>query len=216
MKKNKLVIKLVVATVAIGGLFFGGEYLARNVLEKQVIAEETKELSEEEQIAKEMEEFKRRQEEVDNMSVRKYYIEATEMNPETSKEEIVWKKAPEFVAAFEEKFGEDTADIKNKDLSNDQFHYLMALIDLHEYAENPILKRNEAADVEYAEEMSLELNVSDVMAMAPNEDTEKIVEEICQKAGVNPDGNIKELTPELILEINDKLFEYEQENHIHE
>lgn len=216
MKKNKLVIKLIIATIAVGGLFFGGEYFARNILEKQVIASGKKELSEEERIAKEMEESRRWMEEVDNMSVKEYYKEATDINPETKEEELIWSRGAEIVSTFEEKFGLNSGNIKNKELSKEQFDYLHAVVSWYSLEDNPILKRNEADNVEYAEEMSLELNVSDIMAIAPNKETEKIIEDICKEAGVNPDGKVKDLTPVLIIEINDKLFEYEQTTHIHE
>lgn len=215
MKKNKLVIKLIIATVGVGTLFFGGEYFAKNILEKKVIASEEEKLSVEEQIAKEMEESKHRMEEVDNMSVREYYEEATDINPETKEEELVWSQGAEIVSTFEKKFGINSANIKNKELSREQFDYLHAVVSWYVLEDNPILQKNEAPGIEFAEEMSLELNVSEVMAMSPNKETEKIIDEICRKAGINPDGKVKELTPELIIEINDRLFEYEQANSSH-
>lgn len=192
MKVNNLFFKMIFITLIIGTVFFTGTYLAKNILEKDVITKKAEE-------PESMEAYIARRE---KMSVREF-------------NETTWDKGKEIVSDFEKKFGSKASELTDKELSNEQYEYLNALYHLHEKGNNDILKRNES-QAEFMEDMSLESSMAEIMAISPDKNTEKIIENICSKGDVNPDGKVKELSPEMIMEIQEKLFEYEQKNNLHE
>ncbi|WP_086350672.1 hypothetical protein [Candidatus Enterococcus clewellii] len=197
MKKMALWKKLTLATVVICGLFFGGITLAQNLSEQSILAASNNQETEEEAIARTQKEFER----IDKMSVQEYYIDYLDYDPR-------------IMADFEEKYAEDANEVKIKDLDNEKSNYLMALTSFYENGDQPILARNEqkengeviiGANGEYA--YSLETLSGDVAALSDAIDSTTPIIEICVRHGVDPEGKIRDLTPEIIVEIDRKLFE---------
>ncbi len=185
MKQKGLLKKLAMVTVGIGLLFFIGTYFVQAASEMQVLS---------------------------NANV----VSEKEFTEETVKEyyEKSFESGKTIISQLEEKFGPEISQLSLEELSDEQYNYLNAVYYLNQYKNNEILAQNEK-NVEYAEEMSLESSLSEIMAMTPDENTEKIIEQICKEANVNPDGKIKDLTADLIVEIDRQLFEYEQKNFGH-
>ncbi|MBP1046132.1 hypothetical protein I6N96_07540 [Enterococcus sp. BWM-S5] len=196
MKKMGLWKKLIIATVTICALFFGGVTLAQNLSEQSIMTA-TNDQEIEEAIARSQKEFER----IDKMSVREYYVDYLDYDPR-------------IVVDFEEKYKVDASQTKMKDVDRERNNYLMALTSFYENGNQPILAKNEEKEDgqviigesgEYA--YSLETLSSDVAALSDAIDSETPIIEICVKYGVDPDGKVRDLSPEIIMEIDQKLFE---------
>lgn len=113
----------------------------------------------------------------------------------------------EILQEFAEKFDLDIHQTTVGDLTSEQSFYLEALIQLRNYPDAPILARNEVPSDDEDYLMSLETMVADAMAMAEEDDSESVIEEILEKHQIDPDGLVKDLNVEIILEINNALYE---------
>lgn len=196
MKKIGLWKKLIIATVVICGLFFGGITLAQNLSEESIVAASNEE-DIEEAIEKAQQEFER----IEKMSVREYYVDFLNYDPRIA-------------ADFEGKYTLDANQTKMNEVKGEQFNYLVALASFYENGNQPILARNEQkedGEVVLGENgdfaYSLETLSGDVAALSDAIDSETPIVEICVKHGVDPDGKIRDLSPEIIMEIDQKLFE---------
>jgi len=196
MKKITLWKKLIAITAGICTLFFVGIALTQTLSEESIVKASNKE-GIEAAIQEAQEEFER----TESMSVQEYYVNYLGYDPRIT-------------ADFEQKYALDATQVIMKDITNEKFDYLMAVTALYENSEQPILSRNEQkengqvvigenGEVAY----SLETLSSDVAALSDSVDSETPIIEICKKYDIDPDGKVGDLTPAIIMEINQKLFE---------
>lgn len=196
MKKAGIWKKLAIATVVICGLFLGGITLAQNLSEESIVAE-----SNEQDIEAAIEKTQQQFEQIDKMSVREYYVDYLGYDPRIA-------------ADFEEVYQTDASQVKMKDVEGERFDLLVALVSFYENGDQPILAKNEQKEdgqVVIGENgdfaYSLETLSSDVAALSDEIDSETPIIEICVKHGIDPDGKVRDLTPAIIMEIDQKLFE---------
>ena len=203
----KLSTKLLVSTLAIGSLFLGGTYLSQSLSEKRILTQAEKEKNSETLQPMASEEDIN----TDEMTIKTYYNDYLEASPKVTE-------------AFAEKFGADALTIKMQEMftassgHKEKFDYISALYRFYQNSDQPILAKNEVKEKnkegdlevvlnEHGEySYSLETELRDVNALSPAIDSAKAIKEICQKNGIDPDGKIGDLTPELILEIDEALF----------
>ncbi|MGG5329772.1 hypothetical protein [Enterococcus sp. AZ163] len=93
------------------------------------------------------------------------------------------------------------------ELTKEQFDYLQASYYLHSEAEAPILAKNEKPSTAEDFTYSLESMEGDVMAMGEEDDSEAPILAILEKYQVDPEGKIKDLNVEIIMEISAALFQ---------
>lgn len=196
MKKAGIWKKLAIATVVICGLFIGGITLAQNLSEESIVAE-----SNEQDIEAAIEKTQQQFEQIDKMSVREYYVDYLGYDPRIA-------------ADFEEVYQTDASQVKMKGVEGERFDLLVALVSFYENGDQPILAKNEQKEdgqVVIGENgdfaYSLETLSSDVAALSDEIDSETPIIEICVKHGIDPDGKVRDLTPAIIMEIDQKLFE---------
>ncbi|MGC6769821.1 hypothetical protein [Enterococcus sp. LJL51] len=189
MKKMSLGKKLIAVTAASAILFVGGVWITQVMAEQKVDIpmEETME----EAVARTQEMFAQ----IDNMSLNEYYTEYMECSPE-------------LVEAFNKKYAVDVDTMKVKELNDEQYEYMNALYYIYKHGEQPILSKNEVdADKKYEFAYALETFTADVAAVSNEIDTEQPIVAICEKYGKDPDGKINDLTPEMIIEIDQAIFQ---------
>ncbi|MGX7014019.1 hypothetical protein [Vagococcus silagei] len=104
---------------------------------------------------------------------------------------------------FKDKFNRDPQVITNKEVTEEEFEFLDAMNFIDRNSEVPILTKN-AKEKNDLEGPSLEDVLSALNQVTPNQDTEKIIQEICEKHGINPEGNQGTLTVEAVDEIKEK------------
>lgn len=113
----------------------------------------------------------------------------------------------EVMTKFGEKFNVDVKQVTQSSLTSEQFDYLQALSQFYAYPEAPILTRNQLDIEDKNYLMSLEASSSDTMAMSPEDDSTGVIEAILDTHDIDYDGQVKDLSVEIILEINDALYE---------
>lgn len=104
---------------------------------------------------------------------------------------------------FKDKFNREPQVITNKEMTKEEFEFLDAMNFINRNVAAPILTKNEKQKKDLAEP-SLETVLSELNLVTPNQDTEKIIQEICEKHSINPEGNQGTLTVEVIDEIKGK------------
>lgn len=193
MKKLSLGKRVMLTTAVIGGLFIGGAMVSQAMSEKTVpVALE--EMSEED-IEKAVEEAKETMDKIDNMSLAEFYVDYLGSDPQ-------------LLDAFVKKYAVNPQVMKVAELEGEQYNYMNALTYIYNHGEQPILKRNEVdADEKYEYAYSLQTFLADIAAASNEVDTETPIVEICEKYGKDPDGKINELTPEMIMEIDEAIFQ---------
>lgn len=196
MKKMKLSTTLAVGTALVVCLAFGGVLATRSLTENTVLANVDQEQVEERIEGVGPDYF----DQIERMTLKEYYEEYLEVSPSV-------------LAEFEKVYALDPEQTKTKDLSNDQHEYLSALIYLIQEGDQPILKKHEVKEViddsgnEMVIKLSLQSSLSDVNALSEAIDSTTPIVAICEKYGVDPNGTIGTLTTEMIMEMDQALFE---------
>lgn len=198
MKFNQLNLKmkLLGVTVVVLAVFIGGTYTVQKFSEKQLLTAEKNVVKDDADKKEEndietdsLETVQKTVEEIEQMSIYDYYTAYLFYDEE-------------LVQNFEQKFKVNATERKIQSLTSEELRYLNVTHYFYQYKENPILIKNESEG-----KMSLELMLRDANALSSEIDSEAAIIAICKKHEVDANGKIKNLTPEIVVEMDEKLFE---------
>lgn len=135
--------------------------------------------------------------EMNTMTLRDYYLD-------TDGQDVDQQLA--ILEEWQNYFAIDPSTITYGELGREQWNYLTAVEYRIQYGDTPLLARNE--DPEKLDDgYSLETSISDIMAMSSEIETEDLMIELLETAGIDPEGLTKDVPAETIVLIMDAFYE---------